>query len=466
MKIRRFFARDMRSGLAEISKEMGVDAAILSTNRVKGGIEIVAATDYEQSLLDQRHSRTNRHPSDRARTSPISNAIAPKMEASRVKAEKGTTEISPSNPAATLSSTENFGQVISRQQKNKKQTQQIHAADKLAPTLPEQQSVHSSKRGSYSSAATPTAKATETSSYASIYHHSGAKNAHKSDFNWGVDPVISGVKDELQLIRGLLQSQLAELSWTHKIGSDPVSAELLKRLVASGLPVSLSESYILKKKSDNLKNSWYQIVAALAHDITISAVNPVEQGGCFALVGPTGVGKTTTLAKMAAMAALKYGADSVAMISTDSYRIAAHEQLTVYGQIMGVQVISVADAESLGRTLQKLANKRLLLIDTAGIGQRDQRLAEQVACLTRSGGAIQNLLVLSATAQLASVKESVQRFGALKLTGAILTKLDETTSLGAAITTLIRTGLALSFVTNGQNVPDDIHPARAHDLIT
>ncbi len=471
MKIRRFFAKDMRTGLAEISKELGSDAAILSTNSVNGGIEIVAATDYEQSLLDSRHSSSGQPKATRTKNASRRNSTGSSFSDGHKTARNSHQE----HPGESVISDVDFESTLNGLKK-----QQTHKKpDEIKRTS--SNTASSSVASSAQFTDNPSIQATsvndtfaevvtenkEPSPSNSIYNTgSTAEKTLNKDFSWGVDPVISGVKDELELIRGLLQSQLAELSWKHKIGSDPVSTELLKRLVALGLPVSLSESYTLKKQSAELKQAWYQVAAALAHDINISTIDPVQQGGCYALVGPTGVGKTTTIAKMAAMAALKYGADSVAMISTDSYRIAAHEQLTVYGQIMGVQVISVADANALSRTLQQLSDKRLILIDTAGIGQRDKRLAEQVACLTRSGENIQNLLVLSATAQLASIKESVQRFGELKLDGAILTKLDEATSLGPALTTLIRTGMAVSFVTNGQNVPDDIHPARAHDLIT
>ncbi len=475
MKIRRFFAKDMRSGLADVSKEMGPEAAILSTNSVNGGIEIVAATDYEQSLLDPRHRNRGEAKNKHKEQSPQNTTAVSRPHYSDTvdvlhavsSKQKLNTETAFSTPVKTFKDTLQRQQLSSAMEVSEKSATKNHklplpsgaALEKVA-----QQKNIKPKRELENEAMVQNSR-----DYAPVERKNeqlADQNNARQDFKWGVDPVISGVKDELELIRGLLQSQLAELSWTHKLGADPVSAELLKRLVALGLPVSLAEVYTNRKQSAELKDAWYQVAAAMAHDIKILKFDPVQQGGCYALVGPTGVGKTTTIAKLAAMAAIKYGVDSVAMISTDSYRIAAHEQLTVYGQIMGVQVVSVTDAASLNRTLQRLAEKRLILIDTAGIGQRDKRLAEQVACLTRSGENIRNLLVLSATAQLAATNESVQRFGELQLDGAILTKLDEATSLGPALTTLIRTGLAVSFITNGQNVPDDIHPARAHDLVT
>jgi len=277
--------------------------------------------------------------------------------------------------------------------------------------------------------------------------------------------VITGVKHELELLRGLLQTQLADLCWTRKMETNPVNVEIMRRLVSMELPVLLAEAYATKIKEEEIGEAWYKVAALLAHDIAISKLDPVDQGGCFALVGPTGVGKTTTVAKLAALAALKYGPESVAMISTDSYRIAAHEQLKIYGQILNVPVISVSNADEMAQTLEHFSNRRLILIDTAGVGQRDQRLAEQVSCLTGVEQQIQNILVLSATAQMSVLTETIQRFGQLVLKGTILTKLDETTSLGPVITTLIRTKLPLSFITDGQNVPDDIHGAKSHQII-
>jgi len=443
MKIRRFFAKDMRTGLADVSKELGQDAAILSTNKVKGGIEIVAATDYEQSLLDSRRGMSSKR---RTVTNKSQHENPSKMHQA-VKNDQ-------SDSTQKVTSTDFKKLLVEQKQSKIDNLKSINSSSK--EQVQEQIEQNTSERYFNSNKA----------SIAQDNDVGTSFNSPSKDYQWGVDPVISGVKDELELIRGLLQTQLAQLSWKGKVAENPIDTEILKRLVALGFPVSLAEKFSSLHQNKDLQKAWYEVAASIASEIPIADINPVEQGGCFALVGPTGVGKTTTIAKLAAMSAVKYGPDSVAMISTDSYRIAAHEQLSVYGQIMGVKVISVSDPVSLSKTLNQLANKRLILIDTAGIGQRDKRLAEQVACLSQSGENIKNLLVLSTTAQLASIKETVQCFSTLKLSGAILTKLDETTSLGSALTALIRTGLSTSFVTDGQNVPDDIHPARAHQLMT
>lgn len=442
MKIRRFFAKDMRTGLADISKEMGPDAAILSTNKVKGGIEIVAATDYEQSLLDSR------------RRLPDSGRAALKHSRTGSKSQHSLRQETTTLHGSTTSPS-TFRSYLKQE------------SEKINNLSPEKVTASPKKPDITHSSNPPEIHKDEIVIPAS---ESEAKNRQFSstanDFQWGVDPVISGVKDELELIRGLLQTQLAELSWQKRMDASPVDTEILKRLVALGFPVSVAEKFCQQYQSKELQKAWYEVAASIASQIPIAEINPVEEGGCFAIVGPTGVGKTTTIAKLAAISAVKYGPESVAMISTDSYRIAAHEQLSVYGQIMGVKVVTVSDAESLNRSLNQLSDRRLILIDTAGIGQRDKRLSEQVACLSQSSENIKNLLVLSTTAQLASLKESVQCFSELNLTGAILTKLDEATSLGPALTALMRTGLNTSFITDGQNVPDDIHPARAHQLMT
>lgn len=489
MKIRRFFAKDMRSGLAQVTKELGSDAAILSTNNVNGGIEIVAATDYEQAMAAARKQKQE---SDEA------------LLASSLSSSSQATSTQPNSSLATSSNSylpsyaemgEDKVNLRGRSESSSKRKLNSQAASNFKSA---QQSKFKNNAKTSSKIKPPaqpgaqprteslvepipqfdltdaTAQSKNNDKYTNSLSRGQSQNmaasisaaSKQKNFEWGQDPVIAGVQQELELLRSLLQTQLADLSWTRKMETDPVNVEIMRRLVSMELPVLLSEKYATKIESHEIGEAWYKVAAMLAHDINISELDPVEQGGCYALVGPTGVGKTTTVAKMAAIAALKYGSESVAMISTDSYRIAAHEQLKIYGQILNIPVVSVANAEELEQTLDHFENRRLILIDTAGVGQRDQRLAEQVNCLTGSRQGVKNLLVLSATAQTTILSETVQSFRQLELAGAILTKLDETTSLGPVITALIRTQLPLSFITDGQNVPDDIHRAKAHQLVT
>jgi flagellar biosynthesis protein FlhF len=184
-----------------------------------------------------------------------------------------------------------------------------------------------------------------------------------------------------------------------------------------------------------------------------------------ALVGATGVGKTTTIAKLAARYALRHGRERVALVTTDSYRIAAHEQLRTYGRILGIPVRIANNREELTESLKLLSDKDLVLIDTAGMSQRDVRLSQQFSLVEEAAPAIKTYLVLSTTTHRAGLTEVVKTFGKVKLDGCILTKLDETTSLGGAISTLAEHKLPVAYVSDGQRVPEDIHIARAPNLI-
>ncbi|MFW6191077.1 MAG: AAA family ATPase, partial [Thiohalospira sp.] len=183
----------------------------------------------------------------------------------------------------------------------------------------------------------------------------------------------------------------------------------------------------------------------------------MAQGGVVALVGPTGVGKTTSVAKIAARYAMRHGYDQVALVTTDSYRIAAHEQLRTYARILGVPVRVANDADELRTTLDNLADRSLVLIDTAGMSQRDRRLAEQFHTLVTGAPTVQTYAVLAANTQPGGLEETVHAFRGAELDGCVLTKIDESTGLGPALSTIIDQSLPLAFLSDGQRVPEDLH---------
>jgi flagellar biosynthesis protein FlhF len=186
----------------------------------------------------------------------------------------------------------------------------------------------------------------------------------------------------------------------------------------------------------------------------------VADGGVYAVIGPTGVGKTTSIAKLAARAALQFGPEAVGLVTTDTFRVAAREQLETFGQIMGVSVTSATDAQSLTEALAALEGRRLVLIDTAGMSQRDPRLPEQLARLASPDVGVSTLLALPATTASTAMQEIVDAFRTARPAGCILTKTDEATSLGGALSVLIRSSLPLAYVANGQRVPEDLHLMR------
>ena len=203
----------------------------------------------------------------------------------------------------------------------------------------------------------------------------------------------------------------------------------------------------------------------LAKVLPITTDDLLETGGIVALVGPTGVGKTTSVAKIAAQFTLKHGANQVALITTDNYRIAAHEQLNTYGRILGIPVRIASSAAELRQLILSFSDKKLILIDTAGMSQRDMKLIEQINTLKDNNLAIKSYLVMSAATEYKAMNEIIDAFHIFKPQAAILTKLDEAATIGSALSSLIEHNLPLSFVTNGQQVPEDMRHPDARDLV-
>ena len=184
------------------------------------------------------------------------------------------------------------------------------------------------------------------------------------------------------------------------------------------------------------------------------------------MVGPTGVGKTTTVAKLAARYAMRHGTRSVALISTDNYRIGAHEQMKAYSRILDVPIRFAENAESLQAALDYFCDKRLVLIDTAGMSQRDLRLTQQFSMFEGEHDRIKTYLVISATSRLSGLEEIVQGFSGIKPRGCILTKTDESTSIGHALDVVIQHQIPMAYISDGQRVPEDLQPARPHTLVS
>jgi flagellar biosynthesis protein FlhF len=229
---------------------------------------------------------------------------------------------------------------------------------------------------------------------------------------------------------------------------------LLRNLVNAGFSPALARQLLDKMPSD-ADMTWVNQVLTHNLHVATQAEDVVVRGGVYALIGPTGVGKTTTTAKLAARAVVRYGADSVALITTDSYRIGALEQLRIYGKILGVSVHAARDTGDLRVTLNGLKHKRLVLIDTMGMGQRDKRVAEQTEMFNAAG--VQRLLMLNSTSSGDTLEDVVRMYHGQGVIGCIATKLDEAASLGAVLDVMVRHKLNLHYVANGQRVPEDLH---------
>lgn len=287
------------------------------------------------------------------------------------------------------------------------------------------------------------------------------KNAAARPLNPDAESSILG---EIKSMHSMLQQQLAAMSWNNVQQLDPHRAGLLRGLLNSGFSAQLAGKLLDKMPAGSAHGeSWIKQVLKLNLLIADAADDIVTTGGVYALIGPTGVGKTTTTAKLAARAVVRYGASKVALLTTDSYRIGAYDQLKIYGRILGVAVHAVKDADDLRLTISALRHKHLVLIDTVGMGQRDERVADQNEILDAAG--VSRLLLLNATCDGDTLDDVARMYQGSKVIGCIPTKLDEAVNIGTVLDVAVRHRLVLHYMSNGQRVPEDLHPANLDYLL-
>lgn len=274
------------------------------------------------------------------------------------------------------------------------------------------------------------------------------------------------MNEELRTLRRMLETQLATLAWNDLTRRAPIQTELLKQLSTLGLGHDLCTELVAQMPAKiELAEAQRLALALVSRRIAVMEERWLENGGVVALVGPTGVGKTTLLAKLAARWVLRHGARQLALITTDCTRIGAQEQIHTLGRLLGAPAYAVEGADQLADLLGQIGDRKLILIDTAGLSQRDANLTDELHALAIASDRIESCLVLSAAAQAGAIQQTFDRFAAAQPTSCVLTKLDEATSLGGAISALVRTKLPLAYMSDGQRVPEDLNPARSHQLI-
>ncbi len=274
----------------------------------------------------------------------------------------------------------------------------------------------------------------------------------------------SRILAELGRLRGLLQNQLAGFAWSAARRRDPARVAILQTLFAAGFGGALARTLaarLPRELEGEAGRRWLRQVLIRNLPLTPADADPAARGGAWALVGSTGSGKTTTLAKLAARGVDAHGPQKVVLVAADAYRIGAEAQLRVYADLLGIALHVARDADSLARLLPGLAAYRLILIDTAGFAPADPR-AQATQQLDALG--VRRLAVLAAGQQGAAIEQALTRFGH-GAAGCILTKLDEAPQPGAALDALIRHRLSLAYVTGGQRVPEDLHRPNAAYLV-
>ncbi|AOV16644.1 flagellar biosynthesis protein FlhF [Acidihalobacter aeolianus] len=277
---------------------------------------------------------------------------------------------------------------------------------------------------------------------------------------------VAALQRELASMRGLLEEQLSQLTWREFAREHPRRAEVVRHFEQLGLDPDLAREIA---ENVNLANgdreAWREALLGLGRRLRVGGDEIVQFGGVIALVGPTGVGKTTTLAKLAARYIIRHGRGRVALVNTDTYRIGAQAQLNTLGQLLGVPVYQAEDKEDLAKIIEGQGDKRLVLIDTPGVAPRDGRLAEELQSLAGIEG-LRLYLVLAANAARDVLGETLRRFGRVPLAGAILSKFDEAEALGPPLSALVRAGLPLTYLGTGQRVAEDLETARVQRIVS
>ena len=457
MNVKKFTATTSREALRKVREALGPDAVILSNRQADGGVEILAlANDDAASLaMPAPHSpMAEPGPSldltavpqghaERRVEPRLDTRFEQRLEASYPSSTPARTEMQPALPTQparrVVASASSFA------------TKTAAAASNSAPTS-----------ASTSAPAQPRAAAVDVDQITAMVSAAVASAKENAAAE------MHGMMNEIRAMRGMMETQLAEISWGATQAREPQKAAVLREMLAAGFSASLAR-YLLDKLPANrdTADSMRWIKTVLTRNLQTMANEDalIDQGGVFALVGPTGVGKTTSTAKLAARCVMRHGPDKLALITTDAYRIGAHEQLRIYGKILGVMVHSVKDEADLRIALKELKNKHTVLIDTVGVSQRDQMVTEQVSMLQGAGSDVKRLLCLNATATQETLNEVVRAYQGSGLAGCIMTKLDEAAAIGNVLDVVIRQKLNLFYVSNGQRVPEDLHLADPAYLI-
>lgn len=459
MKIKRFFAKDIRSALDEIKVSLGPDAIIMSNKNVEGGVEIVAAIDEDNNAVVKRAEPiAPAVPSQSVRTATQPDSLAQALE-----------------PSSRMLNDDQVS-LSGFQQRLIKQQAQFQANEITNQSSPAPQPINVK-----APITAQTKSANDVPDWAASLDREAMIDRRQTPVQSNQDPLnvmpggqgsqdnqsLEQLRQEMAAMRQLLQHQVSGLMEQEANRRDPVKAILLKGLQKVGFSSEVSEQLAMNVTGNQSIEEAVNIVANTMSSRVLSTNDDIlAQGGVVALLGPTGVGKTTTIAKLAARCAMQYGSDKIAMITTDCYRIGAYEQLNTYGKILGCPVRVAKDAQQLADAIYQCRDKRLVLIDTAGMGQRDIRLSEQLSTLVNSSHVnIRSYLVLPATAQRKVLEETIVQFRKMPLVGCIITKMDEAIGAGDVLSVAITHSLPLAYLTNGQRVPEDIGAADPQSLI-
>lgn len=517
MKIKRFVAADMRSAMNLVRKEHGPDAVILSNRRIEEGIEIVAAANYDESAVQRALEASRRDvapppaPKPRTAADAVIAAVtrrrsatpAPEPVAATTSAVAALARAAVGATGRTLDSADEivptrgstgFAATLARAAVNEPALpEQIFApfAEAIvapAPAVsapanrarfqidPPHDMHHESVPPAVQPPPLPGAAVAEPQPAIAASEPALADASVETapEPTLAPAPVLTVVAQDDAEIRQLRQEvagmrQVIEREMNRftdeRLRGCPVRATALDLMDEYGFDAGLARDVAMQIPLETEAHRGRGLMLGLiSRKLPIAPVDPLEEGGVIALVGPTGAGKTTTIAKLASRFAEKHAPRDVALVTTDTTRIGAREQLYGYGRQLGIAVHEANSGTDLNQLLERLKDYKLVLIDTAGLGPRDRALAAQLQWL-RAARQVRTLLVLPANTSFGDMDEVVRRFGAANLQGLVLSKLDETGRFGNALSVAVDHALPITWVTDGQDVPDDLHRASAANLV-
>ena len=510
MQVKRITAPNMRQALQIVREQLGPDAIILSNRRVPSGIELICSLEApelvasgplqadelrnaehkpvarrEPTPLEKGLSEWEQEARDRARAIELSLRQKLADRARTDKAKPGSAADIYEQRAASLASSTTPGAAAltspaATRAKAEQPTRHIDTAKAAANARPaDARTAEKSRAKAAALSAAPLEQ-----SPVDLTKFTGSASAGKTAKVKPVDattatpatPVskidhslrndeVDALRNELQSLRNLLQGQFQHMAWMNLTQQEPARAEVWKRLCRLGFDAECVQQLLDGVTAPNANRLWHEVLKQLLGKLPVASGDMVASGGVFAFVGPTGAGKTTTIGKLAARAVMQHGADKVVLVTTDTYRVAGHEQLRVFGRILGVKVVVVDDITLLPKVVEQHSRQHLVLIDTAGLSAKDERLKTQLSMLASMGARIKTLLVMPCSLQAQTQKKAFELYGAAGPCGVVLTKLDESVTMGEALSVVLRKHLPVCYVADGQHVPQDVHVATARELV-
>lgn len=515
MNIKRFYAPTSREALAKARMAFGAGTLILSNRNTPDGVEVMATAEDTLEHSKAAASSTPLQQAIERRSAEETTGLRPQVQAKLIQAQTQprtaqpalqVAQAAPSRASQATSSA--IAQAISQaaslsadgaepaglRQSVQEDTEQLamstlsfqdyvrermlrrrHEAgvDEPLPSFAQRRSLGDALREAPAAAPTAAQQPFKAQPAPSVARHNPLRASAEAPLRETLRsepaPTMASqaLRDELQSVRDLIEERFNTLTWLGQTRQNPIHANLTHKLIRAGYSPVLARALVEHMPQDlSAGDAVRWLMQVLERNLRTDADQAplYEQGGVFALVGSTGVGKTTTTAKLAALCAAKYGAASVGLITLDTYRVGAHDQLRSYGRMLGVVAHLAHDRAALQDLLGLLANKQLVLIDTTGVAPRDPRKDEILDLLDLPG--IQKLLAVNAAGQGDALDDVMQAFKARGSSQAILTKVDEAVKLGPSVDTLIRHQMQLRGVTNGQRVPEDWERADAQQLVS